>query len=66
MFRSIVTAINFSRLKSQIKRQIPKTKNARKNTRVLPLATHMRMGSAHGFAGALLEETSRDTKSTES
>ena len=66
MFRSMVTAINFSRLKSQIKRQIPKTNNTRKDKRVLPAPTHLRMGSAYCFPDALPEETSRDIKSTES
>ena len=62
MFRSVVTAINFSRLKGQIKRAIPKNNNSSKDKRVLPAPTHLRVGSAYCFPSALPEKTSSCTK----
>ena len=66
MFKSIVTALHFSRLKSQIKRAVQKTKHPRKNKRVLLAPTHLRIGSAFCFPSPARDEASGNSQSQKS
>ena len=63
MFRSLVTRLNLSRLKSQVQRAVPQTNHPPKDRRVLLKPTHLRMGSPHCFPDSPHKKTLSSTES---
>ena len=57
MFRLFVSSLQFSRLKTQVKRQVPRTKHARIPP-VVPFPTHLRMGSPFCFPPRVRDKSS--------
>ena len=66
MFRLCVARLNFSRIKSQIKRTVQKTNDSCKNKRVLLAPTHLRIGSAFCFPSPARDEASGGPQSQKS
>ena len=63
MFSFYVARINFSRVQRKIQRAVQKTKHPPKDKPSLPLATHLRLGSAFCFPDPARAETPSISKS---